>query len=116
MTTYTVGPRHQLRLRSCSGVTSAVGVRRCSAKGAVGSGRLVLPTADGNVLTVATSDGRFAWELRNQAEKVSITPVAQHGVVYLNGRTLTARKITDGTKIWSHTTQDVRPPCAVGGG
>ncbi|MET8803942.1 hypothetical protein [Streptomyces sp. NPDC004546] len=27
--------------------------------------------------------------------------------MYLNGRTLTARKITDGTKIWSHTTQDM---------
>ncbi len=28
MTTYTVGPCHQLRSRSCCGVTSAVGVRR----------------------------------------------------------------------------------------
>jgi outer membrane protein assembly factor BamB len=80
---------------------------KLSAMGAVGSGRLVLPTTDGHVLAVATSDGRFAWELRNQAEKVSITPVARDGVVYLNGRTLTARKITDRTEIWSHTTQDM---------
>ncbi|MFJ9818007.1 PQQ-binding-like beta-propeller repeat protein [Streptomyces sp. NPDC101151] len=80
---------------------------KISPRAAVDSGRLVLSTIDGHVLVVATSDGRRVWELRNQAKEAEISPVAQNGVVYLNGRTLTACKITDGTKIWSRTTRDM---------
>lgn len=74
---------------------------------AVGGGHLVLSTVDGHVFVVATDDGRLVWELRDQAEKVSLSPVAQNGIVYVNGRTLTARRITDGKTIWSRTTKDM---------
>ncbi|SOD82698.1 protein kinase [Streptomyces sp. Ag109_G2-15] len=73
----------------------------------VGLGRLVLPTVDGHVLTVATGDGRPAWQRRNQAKEISINPVVRDGVVYLNGRTLTALRLADGHKIWSSTTTDM---------
>ncbi|MEV5317758.1 serine/threonine-protein kinase [Streptomyces sp. NPDC052687] len=78
-----------------------------SPKAALGGGRLVLPTTDGHVLAVATEDGRVAWERREQAEKVPVEPVVQGGVVYVNGRTLTAVKVTDGTEIWSESTTDM---------
>ncbi|MFG2358141.1 protein kinase [Streptomyces sp. NPDC048521] len=80
---------------------------KISPKAAVGSGRLVLPTVDGHVLAVATRDGHVVWQRLNQAKEASIRPVAQNGVVYLNGRTLTACRITDGTVIWSRGTRDM---------
>ncbi|NED37385.1 serine/threonine-protein kinase [Streptomyces sp. SID8499] len=75
--------------------------------GAVGGGRLVLPTSEGHVLAVSTSDGRLAWERRWQAIEVGIRPVVQDGVVYLNGRTLTARRVADGREIWSRSATDI---------
>ncbi|SOE63320.1 Serine/threonine protein kinase [Streptomyces sp. OV198] len=80
---------------------------KISSNGAVGSGRLVLPTTDGHVLALATSDGRLVWERRNQAKKIGISPVAQDGVVYLNGKKLIARRIADGKEIWSRPTRDM---------
>ncbi|MFF8477914.1 protein kinase [Streptomyces sp. NPDC015414] len=74
---------------------------------AVDSGRLVLATTDGSVFAVTTRDGRTAWERPDQAEKLQVEPVTRNGVVYLNGRTLTARQITDGSEIWSKTTHDM---------
>lgn len=78
-----------------------------STKTALGGGRLVLPTTDGHVLAVATEDGRVAWERREQAEKLPIEPFVQGGVVYVNGKTLTAVKVADGTEIWSEPTADM---------
>ncbi|CAL9431565.1 Serine_threonine-protein kinase PknD [Streptomyces sp. enrichment culture] len=79
---------------------------KISTKVALGGGRLVLPSTDGHVLAVASEDGRFAWEQREQAEKLAIEPVVQDGIVYVNGKTLSARKVTDGTEIWSESTRD----------
>ncbi|CAM5601763.1 hypothetical protein SALBM311S_09548 [Streptomyces alboniger] len=47
------------------------------------------------------------WERRDQAEKASLSPAARDGVVYVNGKTLTAFRITDGEKIWSRRTEDM---------
>ncbi|WP_405619859.1 protein kinase domain-containing protein [Streptomyces sp. NBC_00076] len=80
---------------------------KLTVKTAIGGGRLVLSTVDGHVLVVATDDGRFVWERRDQAEKASLSPAARDGIVYVNGRTLTAFRITDGKKIWSRRTEDM---------
>ncbi|MFJ9734706.1 protein kinase [Streptomyces sp. NPDC101171] len=80
---------------------------KITVKAAVDSGRLVLTTTEGDVLAVTTRDGRKAWERPDQAEKMPVEPVARNGVVYLNGRTLTARNIADGSEIWSKTTHDM---------
>ncbi|MFJ8546248.1 PQQ-binding-like beta-propeller repeat protein [Streptomyces sp. NPDC093586] len=65
----------------------------------VGRGRLVLPTTDGNVLVVRTSDGRPMWR-RTDRVGVSIRPAIENDVVYLNGRTLDACRLSDGTVLW----------------
>ncbi|MFF7126855.1 MULTISPECIES: protein kinase domain-containing protein [unclassified Streptomyces] len=80
---------------------------KISASVAVGRGRLVLPTVDGDVLAMATDDGRLVWQRRNQAKEISIDPVVRDGVVYLNGRTLAALRLADGHEIWKHTTRDM---------
>lgn len=66
----------------------------------VGRGRLVLPTTDGNVLVVRTSDRRPMWR-RLDHVGVSVRPAVEDGTVYLNGRTLDARRISDGKAVWS---------------
>ncbi|MFD7301820.1 protein kinase [Streptomyces pharetrae] len=78
-----------------------------SAKAGLGGGRLVLPTTDGHVVAVAAEDGRIAWERRDQAEKLSVEPVVRNGIAYVNGKTLTAVNVTDGTEIWSEPTTDM---------
>ncbi|WP_308039551.1 PQQ-binding-like beta-propeller repeat protein [Streptomyces sp. PSKA30] len=66
---------------------------------AIGQGKLVVPTSDGNVLAVHTSDGRQAWARRDHAD-VSVRPAVADGTAYINGKTLDARKLTDGELIW----------------
>ncbi len=66
----------------------------------VGQGRLVLPTTDGNILVVRTSDGRPMWR-RTDRVGVSIRPAVENDVVYLNGRTLDACRLDDGKVLWS---------------
>jgi outer membrane protein assembly factor BamB len=80
---------------------------RLTTKAALGGGRLILPTTDGHVLAVASEDGRFAWERRDQAEEAPIVPAVQDGIVYANGTTLSAWKVSDGTGIWSQRTIDM---------
>jgi outer membrane protein assembly factor BamB len=66
----------------------------------VGRGRLVLPTTDGNVLVVGTSDGRPLWRRTDRVE-VSVRPAIENDVVYLNGKTLDACRLSDGKALWS---------------
>ncbi|MYR44160.1 PQQ-binding-like beta-propeller repeat protein [Streptomyces sp. SID5910] len=66
----------------------------------VARGRLVLPTTDGNVLVVRTGDGRPMWR-RTDRVGVSVRPAIENDVVYLNGRTLDACRLSDGTVLWS---------------
>uniref|UniRef100_UPI000D1A1B3E serine/threonine-protein kinase n=1 Tax=Streptomyces glaucescens TaxID=1907 RepID=UPI000D1A1B3E len=80
---------------------------RLFTKASLAAGRLVLPTTDGHVLALASEDGRFAWERRDQADKASISPAVRDGILYVNGRTLSAWKLSDGTEIWSHQTKDM---------
>jgi outer membrane protein assembly factor BamB len=80
---------------------------RITVKTALDSGRLVLVTNDGHVLAMATDDGSFVWELRDQGKNVSLGPAAHNGVVYVNGKALSALRITDGKKIWTRTTKDM---------
>jgi serine/threonine protein kinase/outer membrane protein assembly factor BamB len=111
---YVVTKDHRLRSVSRSDArirwTAQVPARhrgKLSVRVALGDGRLVLSTVDGHVLAVSTGDGSFAWELRDQAEKALIGPAVRDGVVYVNGKNLTARRITDGKEIWSRTTRDM---------
>ncbi len=71
-------------------------------RAAVGRGRLIVGSVDGNVVAVDTHDGREAWSLRNQGTKL-IQPAVSGTTVYLNGSSLAARRISDGEEVWSAT-------------
>ncbi|MBX7550481.1 protein kinase [Streptomyces sp. NPDC004232] len=68
--------------------------------GVVDSGTLVVATTDGHALAVSTKTGRTLWTVYDQAKKTQLVPVAASGVVYLNGKTLTGRRISDGKEVW----------------
>lgn len=71
-------------------------------------GRLVLTTAAGDVFVLDTANGRKVWDLPNQSPAdTTIRPALADDTVYLNGRTMTARRITDGKELW---TVRVGPP------
>ncbi|MET8475306.1 serine/threonine-protein kinase [Streptomyces sp. NPDC006422] len=67
---------------------------------AVGGGRLVVPATDGTVLAVRTDDGRTAWRQDEESESV-VRPAIADGMVYLNGKTLEAYRLSDGNREWS---------------
>ncbi|MFF7358935.1 protein kinase [Streptomyces filipinensis] len=79
-------------------------------EGAADSGTLVVSTTGGHALAVDTKTGRTLWVLSNQARKKQLVPVARGGVVYLNGKTLTARRISDGKELWQQTDSYANPP------
>ncbi|WP_328632216.1 serine/threonine-protein kinase [Streptomyces sp. NBC_00356] len=67
---------------------------------AVGGGVLVVPSTDGTVLAVRTSDGRTAWQQSEESESV-VRPAIADGMVYLNNKTLEAYRLRDGNREWS---------------
>ncbi|WP_407287740.1 protein kinase domain-containing protein [Streptomyces sp. BP-8] len=73
--------------------------------GVAAGGRLVVSTDKGDVLAFATSDGHRVWDLRNQWDGV-IRPAVHGSTVYLNGRTLTARRLADGKELWKVEARD----------
>jgi len=70
---------------------------------AVGQGRLVLSASNGSVLAVRTSDGRAAWIRTAQFDEhdIKVRPFIYGSTVYVNGRALEARRLSDGETIWS---------------
>ncbi|HET6861310.1 MAG TPA: PQQ-binding-like beta-propeller repeat protein [Streptomyces sp.] len=86
--------------------------------GVAGQGRLVLTTGAGAVIAVDSATGKPAWDIPNQAtpDEEGLRPVISGGTVYINGTTLTARSLADGTEQWAKTeivggkTQPAGPP------
>lgn len=82
-------------------------------QGAADGGALAVTTTSGHALVVSTETGRTLWTLYDQAKKVQLVPVAHSGVVYLNGKTLTGRRMSDGKEVWKGTdpleSQEWRP-------
>ncbi|MGW3012712.1 serine/threonine-protein kinase [Streptomyces sp. NPDC001219] len=84
--------------------------------GIAAHGRLVVGTRDGNVLAVDTANGRHVWDLRDQSDNF-IRPAFHGDTVYLNGLSMTARRITDGKERWTvrkralaHALEREKPP------
>ncbi|OPF78479.1 hypothetical protein VT50_0218855 [Streptomyces antioxidans] len=73
--------------------------------GVTGRDRLVLATSGGDVLVVDTANGRRVWDLPGQSED-QIRPAVHGGTVYLNGKSLTARRISDGKELWTKEEKD----------
>ncbi|MEV2217934.1 PQQ-binding-like beta-propeller repeat protein [Streptomyces sp. NPDC050997] len=72
---------------------------------AIGQGKLVMSTSDGNVLVVRTSDGRKEWARLDHAE-VTVRPAVHGDTVYINAKNLDARRLSDGKLIWSANIYD----------
>ncbi|WBO63466.1 serine/threonine-protein kinase [Streptomyces camelliae] len=65
-------------------------------------GRLVLTTTAGHAMAVNAKNGRTEWTARNLAKERYLFPAARNGMVYLNGTTFSARRISDGKQLWTH--------------
>ncbi|MFI0242701.1 serine/threonine-protein kinase [Streptomyces sp. NPDC016845] len=72
--------------------------------------RLLLSTGKGRVLALDTRTGRPAWT-RTETADADVGFAVDGDRVYVNGRTLEARRITDGKVIWQAT---IRRPEIVG--
>lgn len=71
-------------------------------KAATDSGFLVVCGQKGKVVTLAARTGKEVWTLsRHTVAVVPIAPAISKGMVYLGGKSLTARKLQDGKEIWS---------------
>ncbi|MDX3233440.1 protein kinase domain-containing protein [Streptomyces sp. ME19-01-6] len=69
---------------------------------ATDSGRLVLCGQNGKVVALDTHTGKQVWTLPRQAVAIlPIAPAVSKGIVYLGGKSLTARKLQSGEEIWS---------------
>ncbi|OIJ91021.1 hypothetical protein BIV25_30260 [Streptomyces sp. MUSC 14] len=64
-------------------------------------GRLVITAGDGTVLVVHTSDGSTAWTRLDQDEDRTVSPAVHDDMVYINGKSVDARRLSDGTRIWN---------------
>jgi eukaryotic-like serine/threonine-protein kinase len=70
--------------------------------GAVGQGRLVLAASNGSVLAVRTSDGRTAWTAAPVVpDDTRVRTAVYEDVAYFNGKSLEARRLSDGKTVWS---------------
>ncbi|MFB7505861.1 serine/threonine-protein kinase [Streptomyces broussonetiae] len=69
-------------------------------------GRLVISAADGTVLVVHTSDGSTAWTRLDQDEDLTVSPAVYDDTVYINGKSMDARRLSDGTRIWNTKLDD----------
>ncbi|MFI6403658.1 protein kinase [Streptomyces sp. NPDC050548] len=74
--------------------------KKVIAPAAVGPGRLVMGTTDGNFLAIDTSNGRMTWN-RLAHVPIGLRPAVRGDTVYLGGYTLEAVRIADGERIWS---------------
>ncbi|MFI2206877.1 PQQ-binding-like beta-propeller repeat protein [Streptomyces sp. NPDC020192] len=73
---------------------------------AVGQGRLVMSTTDGTVLVVHTSNGSTAWTRMDQDQDIAVRPAVHDDMVYINGKSLDARRLSDGKRIWNTKLDD----------
>ncbi|MGX1670212.1 protein kinase domain-containing protein [Streptomyces sp. NPDC055400] len=65
----------------------------------IGDGLLVFVGDDGGIVTMATGDGHPVWSFLQKTD-LGIAPAVHKGILYVNGETLTARRLRDGKKLW----------------
>ncbi|MCZ0986584.1 serine/threonine-protein kinase [Streptomyces diastatochromogenes] len=110
---YLVTKDHRLRSVSRSDArirwTTAVPTKfrgNLLAPAVAGQGRLVISAVDGTVLVVHTNDGSTAWTRLDQDKDLTVSPVVYDGIVYINGKSMDARRLSDGTRIWNTKLDD----------
>ncbi|MFJ6050058.1 PQQ-binding-like beta-propeller repeat protein [Streptomyces sp. NPDC092307] len=89
---------------------TAAAVEAPGPRAAVGSGRLVVFGADGDVVAVDTASGATVWRIDGQARS-ALRPLVLEDRVYLGGRKLTALDIRTGASVWKdEKTEATVPP------
>lgn len=83
---------------------------KATSRGITAHGRLVITTADGDIVTVDTSSGRKVWDLRKQSDhRVGVATSGRS--LFVTGKRLYALDITDGKERWA--AKNPRPPGGV---
>ncbi|WP_327679597.1 protein kinase domain-containing protein [Streptomyces sp. NBC_00467] len=74
-------------------------------RGVAGGSRLVIATGEGRVLALDTADGHEVWKIDDHSPvgQTGLDPVLHKDTVLINGATLTARNLSDGTERWAKT-------------
>ncbi|MFF9014405.1 protein kinase [Streptomyces sp. NPDC014870] len=90
-------------------VGSDLGTKALS-RGVAGQGRLVIGTEEGDVIALATADGRKVWDRHDQAEGTRAKLALSGGSLCMTGRNLTVVDVVDGKERW--TAENPRTPNA----
>ncbi|MFJ8824342.1 protein kinase [Streptomyces sp. NPDC102467] len=92
--------RSDARVRWTANLPKEIVNGKVRARPGIGSGRLVLTTEDSHVCAVRTSDGRKVWT-HTSPESANVFPAVYGDTVYVNGKTLDAKRLSDGKTLWS---------------
>ncbi|MFD9355441.1 PQQ-binding-like beta-propeller repeat protein [Streptomyces sp. NPDC060031] len=88
-------------------------VEKPGPRAAVGRDALVVSGTDGTVITFDTATGAQVWKAAGQAPS-AMAPLIHKDIVYLGGRSLTARVLRTGVERWSAEASEV-PQKGAGG-
>ncbi|MDT9693427.1 PQQ-binding-like beta-propeller repeat protein [Streptomyces sp. P9(2023)] len=101
--------RSDAKIRWTVDVSADLGTKAAS-RGLTAHGRLVIAAADGDVVALATNDGRKVWGLRDQAEGGRASLACSGRSLCVTGRNLSAFDVVGGKELW--TAQNPKPPNA----
>ncbi|WP_030957733.1 protein kinase domain-containing protein [Streptomyces sp. NRRL S-378] len=92
--------------RSDAGIRWTVGVdadlgKEAASRGLVAQGRLVVTAADGSVVALDTTDGRKAWDRREQSDDGRAKAAVSGRTLCVTGKNLTAVDVVDGKELWT---------------
>lgn len=76
-------------------------------RGVAGGSRLVIAMGNGRVLAIDTADGHEVWNIDDQGPVgPGLRPVLHKDMVLINGGSLTARNLSDGSERWAKSITD----------
>ncbi|MFF3457919.1 protein kinase [Streptomyces sp. NPDC002730] len=101
--------RSDAKIRWTVRVDADLGTKATS-RGITAHGRLVITTADGDIVTVDTSSGRKVWDRRKQSDHRVGVAISGRSL-FVTGKRLYALDITDGKERWA--AENPRPPGGV---
>ncbi|MEJ8643201.1 PQQ-binding-like beta-propeller repeat protein [Streptomyces sp. MS1.HAVA.3] len=99
--------RSDAKIRWTVGVDANLGSKAAS-RGLAAHGRLVIAAADGSVVALDTTDGRKAWDRREQSVDGRAMLAVSERSLCITGKNLSVLDIIDGKDLWS--AENPKPP------
>ncbi|MFI1282496.1 protein kinase [Streptomyces sp. NPDC020858] len=99
--------RSDARIRWTVGVGANLG-SEAGSRGVAAHGRLVIAAADGAVVALDTTDGRTAWDRREQSADGRAKLAVSERSLCITGKNLSVLDIVDGKDLWS--AENPKPP------